>query len=285
MWRQTSRISALLVAAALPAVPGLPGGAAQAPGSRGVVVLATTTSLAETGLLDTLTPRFRRATGWEVRAVAVGSGQALRMGERGDADVVLAHSPAAEEAFVAAGHGTRRRVVASNYFSIVGPSGDPAGARGAATAADALARIAAAGQVFVSRGDSSGTHVRELALWRAAGGRTAWPGYLETGQGMSVTLLVADERRGYALTDLATYGSLRARLGLVPLRSREGALLNVYHVIEVNPAGRPRVNVAGGRAFADFLVSPEVQDLLDRFGRERFGEPLFVPARGREPGP
>jgi tungstate transport system substrate-binding protein len=218
-----------------------------------------------------------------VRAVAVGSGQALRMGERGDADVVLAHSPAAEEAFMAAGHGTRRRVVASNYFTIVGPASDPAGVTSAASAADALARIARRGRVFVSRGDSSGTHQRELALWHAAGGLTRWPGYLETGQGMSTTLLVADERRGYTLTDLSTFATLRTRLGLVALRGSEPALLNVYHVIELNPEGRPRVNTEGAHALADFLVSAEVQDLLDAYGRDRLGAPLFVPARGREP--
>jgi len=199
--------------------------------------------------------------------------------------VVLAHSPAAEAAFMAAGNGIRRRVVATNYFTIVGPPDDPAGVREAASAADALMRIAAHGAVFVSRGDSSGTHARELLLWRTAGGRPSWPGYLETGQGMSVTLLVADERRGYALTDLATYGSLRTRLGLVPLRAEERGLLNVYHVIELNPAGRPRLNGEGAHAFADFLVSEKVQDLLARFGRERFGTPLFIPARGREPAP
>jgi tungstate transport system substrate-binding protein len=280
MWSHRTRISALLAGLSL---AGAPLAAQAPPAGPGAVVLATTTSLAETGLLDTLTVLFRQATGREVRGVAVGSGQALRMGERGDADVVLAHAPASEEAFMAAGHGTRRRVVASNYFTIVGPPADPAGARGAASASEALRRIRALGGVFVSRGDSSGTHARELALWRAAGGLTRWPGYLETGQGMSATLLVAEERRGYALTDLASFGALRDRLDLVPLRLREPALLNVYHIIEVNPAGRPRVNAEGGRAFADFLVSPVVQDLLDAFGRERVGAPLFVPARGREP--
>ena len=280
MWQLPTRISALLVALSAASLPR----ACQAPpASRGVVILATTTSLVETGLLDTLTPLFREAAGWDLRAVAVGSGQALRMGERGDADVVLAHAPAAEEAFMAAGHGARRRIVATNYFTIVGPPADPAGAREAATAAEAMARIAARGRVFVSRGDSSGTHQRELALWRAAGGRPEWPGYLETGQGMSATLLVADERQGYTLTDLATYGALRARLDLAPLRLREPALLNVYHVIEVNPAGRPRVNAEGARAFADFIVSDAVQDLLGEFGRARYGTPLFTPARGREP--
>lgn len=247
------------------------------------VLLATTTSLYDTGLLDTLGPLFQRASGYHLRVIAVGSGQALKMGERGDADVIFAHSPAAEATFMAAGHGTRRQVVATNYFTIVGPPDDPAGVRGAAGAAEALRRIAAASSVFVSRGDSSGTHVRELALWAAAGVRPAFRGYLETGQGQSATLLVADERRGYALSDRSTFGALRRRLDLVPLREREPALLNVYHVIEVNPAGRPRINAAGARAFADFMVSETTQDLLASFGRSRFGEALFVPARGVEP--
>jgi len=252
---------------------------------RGDVVLATTTSLYDTGLLDSLGPLFTRRTGYTLRTVAVGSGQALRMGERGDADVILAHSPAAEAAFMGAGHGRRRVVVASNYFTIAGPSEDPAGVRQAASAAEALGRSARSGAVFVSRGDSSGTHQRELALWRDAGGRPDWPGYLETGQGMSASLLVADERRGYTLTDRATLDALRRRVDLVALRGAEPALLNVYHVIEVNPAGRPRVNAAGARAFADFVSSVEVQDLIASYGLARFGEPLFVPARGREPPP
>ncbi len=274
------RLALLAVTAQCLAAPAL--AAQQVPDARGVL-LATTTSVQETGLLDTLAPLFARATGYRLRAVAVGSGQALRLGERGDADVILAHSPAAEEAFMAAGHGTRRRVVATNHFTVVGPADDPAGVRTATSAADALQRIAAAGAVFVSRGDSSGTHARELALWRAAGGRPVWRGYLEAGQGQSATLLIADERRGYALTDVATYATLRRRLALVPLREREPALLNVYHVIEINPEGRPRVNVAGGRAFADFLLSAEVQDLLATFGTDRLGRPFFAPARGVEP--
>ncbi len=269
-----------VIAACLAAAPAFAAQRADAPGA---VLLATTTSVQETGLLDTLAPLFARATGYRLRAVAVGSGQAMRLAERGDADVVLTHSPAAEAAFMAAGHGLRRRVVATNHFTIVGPADDPAGVAGAADAADALRRIAAAGAVFVSRGDSSGTHARELALWRAAGGRPAWRGYLEAGQGQSATLLIADERRGYALTDVATLANLRARLALVPLRGREAALLNVYAVIEVNPGGRPRLNAAGGRAFADFLLSREVQDLLATFGADRLGRPFFEPARAVEP--
>jgi len=250
---------------------------AQEPASRSVIV-ATTTSLNDTGLLDSIAPLFRRATGFTIRVVAVGSGQALKMGERGDADVIMAHSPAAESTFMAQGHGTRRRAFASNYFTLVGPPDDPAGARSAPDMAEALRRIAASRAIFVSRGDSSGTHVREIGLWRRAGGLTRWPGYLETGQGQAPTMLVADERRGYALTDRSTYGTLRRRVELVPLRDAEPALLNIYSVIELNGARLPRVNARGATAFADFLLSDAVQNLLRTYGQSRFGAPLFLPA-------
>lgn len=259
-----------------------PPAGAQARSGRDVV-LATTTSLNDSGLLDELGPLFERASGYHLRTVAVGSGQALRMGERGDADVVFAHSQAAEEAFMAKGFGARRRVVATNYFTVVGPADDPDHVREAPSAPDALRRIAAAGSIFVSRGDSSGTNARELALWRAAGGRPEWAGYLETGQGQAATLLVANERRGYTLTDRATFGALRRHLDLVALREDEPALLNIYHVIELNPAGRPGINAAGGHAFAEWLMSPATQDLIARFGAERYGAPLFRAARGVEP--
>jgi len=248
------------------------------------VILATTTSLRDTGLLDSLLPIFERETGYRVRAIAVGSGQALKLGERGDADVILAHSPAAEETFMGHGFGTSRLVVAWNWFALAGPPDDPALAATAPSAPEALRRIAAADRAFVSRGDSSGTHMRELALWRQAGGRPSWPGYAETGQGMGATLLVADERRGYTLTDRATLAAFHGRVDLVPLRAEEPALLNVYHVIAVNPQGRPRVNRAGAHAFAQWLVSPRGQDLIASFGGWS-GAPLFVAAHGREPVP
>jgi tungstate transport system substrate-binding protein len=257
--------------------------AAQPKPAQPKMILATTTSLYDTGLLDSIVPLFDRQTGYDVRVVAVGSGEALAMGRRGDADVVFVHSPAAESAFMAAGYGVRRRVVASNYFTIVGPPGDPARVRGAPSAADALRRIAQSGAGFVSRGDSSGTNARELALWRKAGLHPDWPGYIETGQGMAATLLVANQRQAYTLTDRATYGYLKAHLELVPLRERDRDLMNIYHVIELNPAGHVRMNVAGGRAFADFVVSRQMQEYLTHFGVSRFGAPLFIPAWGKEP--
>ena len=247
----------------------------------GDVILATTTSFRDTGLLDSLLPEFERATGYRVRAVAVGSGQALRMGERGDADVLLVHSPSAEEAFMRSGAGTRRRVVAYNFFALVGPVGDPARVAAAPTAAAALQAIGVVRAPFVSRGDSSGTHIRELALWAQGGGRPSWRGYEETGQGMAATLLVADERHAYTLTDRASLAVLARRIDLVDLRPPEPALLNVYHVIEVSAEARPRVSASGARAFAEWITSDPVQDLIDRFGPP--GSRLFVAARGREP--
>jgi tungstate transport system substrate-binding protein len=256
--------------------------AQEAPPNRDLV-LATTTSLQDTGLLDSLLPVFARETGFRVRAVAVGSGQALKLGERGDADVILAHSPAAEAVFVRAGFATRRRVVAWNYLTLVGPRDDPAHAASAPSAVEALRRIAASGSRFASRGDSSGTHMRELSLWQRAGGRPLWPGYIETGQGMAATLLVADERRAYTICDGATLGVFQRRVDLVALRGEEPALINVYHVIEVAPAGHTGLNSEGARAFADWITSPRGQDLLAGFAPA--GVPLFVAARGHEPAP
>ena len=246
---------------------------AQAVSGNPSVVLATTTSLYDTGLLDSIVPRFARRSGYHLRVVAVGSGEALAMGRRGDADVVFVHSPAAESAFMASGYGVRRRVVASNYFTIVGPPSDPAQVRSARDAAQALQRIAGTGAGFVSRGDSSGTNARELALWRKAGLRPTWAGYAETGQGMAATLLVANQRRAYTLTDRATFGLLKSHLDLVALRGRDPDLINIYHVIELNPAGHPRMNVEGGRSFADYVVSPGMQDYLAHFGEAQFGDP------------
>jgi tungstate transport system substrate-binding protein len=282
------RLKLKLILGAVAALVTAPGpGTAEAQESRGArdVILATTTSLQDTGLLDSLLPLFARETGYRVRAIAVGSGQALKLGQRGDADVILAHSPAAESGFMRSGSGVARRVVAWNYFVLAGPRADPAGAAGAPSAAEALRRIAAARLPFVSRGDSSGTHQRELALWREVGGRPQWRGYAETGQGMGPTLLVADERRGYTLSDRATLEAFRERVELVPLRGEEPALLNVYHVIEVNPAGRPRVNAAGAHAFAEWITSARGQDVIAAFHAGGHGAPPFVAARGREPPP
>lgn len=245
--------------------------------SAGDVILATTTSTADTGLLDALAPVFLDATGLTLKPIAVGSGAALEMGERGEADVLLVHSPAAEEAFMAGGYGTERRTVMYNDFVIVGPAEDPAGIADAADANDAMIRIANAQATFVSRGDDSGTHALERRLWEAAGIAPAGDWYTESGSGMGDTLNIAAERGGYTLTDRGTYLSLQDRLGLEVLVEGDPSLLNVYHVILVNPENGRDIDEAAGRALLEFLLLPETQEFIGAFGVDEFGEPLFTP--------
>jgi tungstate transport system substrate-binding protein len=249
------------------------------------VILATTTSTQDSGLLDVLLPAFQKETGYFVKTISVGSGQAMAMGRRGEADVLLVHSPADEQKFVEEGYGINRRLVMHNDFIIVGPAADPAKMKGAKTSKEALKRIAEAGAVFVSRGDNSGTHAKEKGIWKAAGvspDGQKW--YQQTGLGMGETLNVASEKGGYTLTDRATYLALKkARsLALEILVEREPLLLNVYHVIEVNPAKWPKVNAAGAKAFADFVVSPKAQEIIGHFGVDKVGSPLFVPDAGKK---
>lgn len=249
---------------------------APAEGQRPAVLLATTTSTQDTGLLDLLVPRFEARSGYSVKTVAVGTGEALAMGRRGEADVLLVHAPAAEERFMAEGHGARRLAVMHNDFVLVGPPGDPAGIRGLPAAA-AFKALAKARAVFVSRGDQSGTHKKEEALWRGAGVSAAGRWYLESGTGMGETLLIAYSKRAYTLADRGTFLALRARMDLVVLLEGDPVLKNPYHVIEVNPARHPKVRAEGARRFADFLVAPETQRLIATFGVERYGQPLFHP--------
>lgn len=241
------------------------------------VILATTTSTQDSGLLDVLVPAFEKETGYSVKTIAVGSGQALRLGEQGEADVILAHSPQAEEDFVAAGNGIERQPVMHNDFVIVGPREDPAGIAGSASAADALKRIAQSGAIFLSRGDQSGTNARELALWKQAGVQPSGSWYQETGQGMGATLTIAEEKRSYTLSDRGTYLSQRHNLHLSILVQGDPGLFNIYHVMIVNPEKHSTVNVDGARAFADFITSAQTQELIRGFGIDQFGEPLFVP--------
>ncbi len=249
----------------------------------GVVLLATTTSTRDAGLLDSLLPIFERQSGYRVTVIAVGSGQALAMGRRGDADVVLAHAPEAERPLADSGYLLNRRLVMHNDFLFVGPAEDPAALRGLSDAVAAMRRIGErhVGGGFVSRGDQSGTHLKELALWRRAGIVPAGAWYVESGQGMAATLQMADQKRAYTLTDRATYLAWRDKLQLVPLVEGDSLLFNVYHVMEVNPKNAPRVNTAGGRALADFFVSPQAQALIGAYGRSRFGQSLFVPDAGK----
>jgi tungstate transport system substrate-binding protein len=262
------------------AAPATPMTAIPAP-ARAEVLLATTTSTQDSGLLDVLVPDFAARTGYRVKTVAVGSGQALKMGEQGNADVLLVHSPAAEQAFMQTGAGLDRRLVMHNDFVLVGPPGDPARVAGRPAVA-ALQAIAAAGAPFVSRGDNSGTHALELALWRQAGiapGGQPW--YIEAGQGMGATLSIAGEKDAYTLADRATYLAFRARIPSRILVEKDPALLNIYHVIRVNPQRWPQVNAAGAVAFADYLLSPAGQQLIGSFGVDQYGQALFVPDAGK----
>lgn len=247
------------------------------------VILATTTSTQDSGLLDVLVPLFEKESGIQVKSISVGSGQAMKMGEKGEADVLLVHSPAAETKFMAEGFGISRRLVMHNDFVVVGPPADPAKIKGA-SAADALKRIAQSGALFISRGDNSGTHAKEKGLWKGAAINPEgekW--YQQTGLGMGQTLNVAAEKKCYTLTDRATYLSLKKGLNLEILVEGDGKLLNIYHVIELNAQKWPKVNAKGGKAFADFMVAKKTQELIGRFGVEKFGAPLFFSDAGKKP--
>ncbi len=258
-------------------------GGTPAPAQEKTVILATTTSTQDSGLLDVLIPIFEKKTGYFVKTIAVGSGQAMAMGQKGEADVLLVHSPAAEEKFVAEGFGINRRLIMHNDFIIVGPSDDPAKIKGLKLASEAFKKIASANALFLSRSDKSGTHSKEMDIWKASGIKPEgekW--YQQTGLGMGQTLNVAAEKKGYTLADRGTYLALKKNLGLDILVEGDAILLNIYHVIEVNPAKWPKVNVPGGKAFADFMVSNETQGIIKTFGVDKFGSPLFFPDVGKK---
>ena len=273
------------VAILLASIAGLCSGPAlaadEAPSGR--LLLATTTSVRDSGLFEELLPLYRERTGITVRLVSVGSGAALRMGADGNADTLVTHAPDGEKALVREGVLIDRRPFMENYFVIAGPPNDPAGVRDAPSAVDALQRIAAVKARFVSRGDDSGTHRREVALFKAADldPDVRWEGLVRTGSGMGLSLQVAGERRAYVLSDLGTFRAFSDRVGLVALSHSEPALRNVYSVMRPNPGRFPPegVRVDGAKRFADFLLSPEVQELIGNFGRDASEEPLFVPLR------
>ena len=247
------------------------------------IILATTTSTQDSGLLDVLLPIFEKKTGYFVKTIAVGSGQAMAMGQKGEADVLLVHSPDAEKKFIAEGYGVNRRLVMHNDFIIVGPKTDPAGIKGSKSSIEAFRKIAAANAVFMSRGDNSGTHAKEKAIWKAAGiNPEGQKWYQQTGLGMGQTLNVAAEKKTYTLTDRGTYLALKKNLGLDILAEGDAVLLNIYHVIEVNPAKWPKVNSAGAKAFSDFTVSGQTQDIIRKFGVDKYGSPLFFPDAGKK---
>jgi tungstate transport system substrate-binding protein len=273
MRRRRSFSSLLVVAVALAAAPAGAGERAAAPPR---LRLATTTSTENSGLLAELVPAFEARCGCAVDVIAVGTGKALKLGERGDVDVVLVHARALEDRFVAEGHGIERRDVMYNDFVVVGPTGDPAQVNAARDAADAFRRIARSGSGFVSRGDESGTHEKERALWQAAGVTPAGEWYREAGQGMSEVIAMAAERRAYTLSDRATYAAQRSRNGMAILFRGDKTLFNPYGVIVVNPARHASVDVARARAFSEFLTGPEGRALIASF--RVGGEQLFFPS-------
>jgi tungstate transport system substrate-binding protein len=247
------------------------------------IILATTTSTQDSGLLDVLIPSFAKKTGYFVKTIALGSGQSMAMGQRGEADVLLVHSPDAEKKIVAEGYGINRRIVMHNDYIIAGPKEDRAKIKGIKLASEAFKKLALANALFLSRGDNSGTHAKEKSIWKTAGinpEEGKW--YQQTGLGMGQTLNVAAEKKGYTLADRGTYLALKKNLGLDILVEGDALLLNIYHVIEVNPNKWPKVNAAGAKTFSEFMVSKEAQEVIKNFGVEKFGSPLFFPDAGKK---
>jgi tungstate transport system substrate-binding protein len=245
------------------------------------VILSTTTSTQDSGLLDLLVPLFEKKTGYSVKTLAIGTGQALALAARGEADVALVHAPSLEKKYVADGKLLNRRLVMVNDFIIIGPAPDPAKIKSTKSSVEAFKLIFSSQSRFISRGDNSGTHNLEKSLWKQAGiePRGAW--YIESGQGMGATLGIANDRNGHTITDRATYLAFQKRLALAILLEGDKPLLNIYSVMEVNPANGPRINTAGGKAFADFMVAPETQAVIKSFGLEKYRQPLFVPVAGK----
>jgi len=252
-------------------------------GGGNEVILATTTSTYDSGLLDTLVPIFEEETDYGVKIIAVGTGQALAMGERGDADVLLVHAPSAELELVESGAAINRQLVMHNDFIIVGPESDPAGIEGMTLAADAFATIYDNEATFISRGDDSGTHKKEKAIWEDAGldpeGKS-W--YEQSGQGMGATLQIANQKGAYILSDRGTYLAQSENLELVVLVEGDPVFFNVYHVMQVNPDKFSKVNGPGGAAFVEFMISEEAQNIIRDFGVDKFGQPLFIPDAGKD---
>jgi tungstate transport system substrate-binding protein len=242
------------------------------------LIIATTTSTQDSGLLDVLLPSFESEFGADTDVVAVGTGQALKLGEDCNADVVLVHARAREDEFMTAGFGSRREDVMFNDFVIAGPASDPAGVGGTTDAAAALAAIAAAQTPFVSRGDESGTHTKELAIWKAAGVEPSGDWYISSGQGMGAVLNMANEQQAYTLSDRATYlARSKEGLELDVLVEGDSVLFNPYGVIAVDPQHCPNVNAALGEQFVNWIISVPVQEQIGAFGVEEFGQPLFTP--------
>lgn len=276
----------VLLTACTPSTPSAAPGPTAIPrsGNDKDLILATTTSTQDSGLLDVLVPLFQQQSGYTVKTVAVGTGAALALGARGEADVVLVHAPASEVLWMQQGNGTERLLVMHNDFLIVGPDNDPAHIKGDTSALSAMEKIAEAKASFVSRGDNSGTQQLELGLWQKASidpKGQSW--YIESGTGMGQTLIIADQKQAYTISDRATWLAYTGKVQLPIMVEKDPALLNVYHVMPVNPARFPNlpINASGGQAFADFMVAPATQQVIGSFGRDKYGQPLFVPDAGK----
>jgi tungstate transport system substrate-binding protein len=253
------------------------------------IIMASTTSTRDSGLMDVLIPIFEQQTGYTVKPIYVGSGAAMAMGQQGNADVLLVHSPTAEAKFMDDGYGVNRQLVMHNDFVIVGPPSDPAGIRGMTSAVDALTKIADAKIDFYSRGDNSGTDALEKSLWEKIGievqdnstDNPSW--YIEggTGTGMLDLLRIASEKEGYTITDRATYLANHDVLSLDILVQGDPVLLNIYHVIDVNPEKFTNVNAQGAQAFSDFMTSPATQAIISEYGTDKYGQPLFFADAGK----
>jgi tungstate transport system substrate-binding protein len=249
--------------------------------SNNQIILATTTSTQDSGLLDFLLPDFQAQSGYLVKTIAVGTGKALKMAEDGNADVLLVHAPTAEKELVEKGYGIERQLIMHNDFVITGPPDDPAGISGLTSATEALMKIMESNSVFISRGDDSGTHKKESAFWNDLGEVPEGDWYLESGQGMVSTLRIASEKGGYTLSDRATFLANQELIDSKIHVEGDSRLLNVYHVIVVNPAKWPGVNHTGAQDFAAFLLSAGTQAKIGSFGIDRFGQPLFTPDAGK----
>ncbi|MDQ7779486.1 MAG: substrate-binding domain-containing protein [Planctomycetota bacterium] len=247
------------------------------PKTAETIILATTTSVNDTGLLDVLLAEFTKKTGIQVKPIAVGSGEAMKMGERGDADLLLVHSPRAEQELIDKGFGLNRTPFMRNYFLVAGPADDPAKIAEATEAREAFKKIVDAKAMFVSRSDNSGTHKKELELWKAAGLEpkgAEW--YIEAGTGMAETLRIANEKDGYVLADSATYASQKDKLQLAVLYKGAKALDNIYSVLRLNPAKFPKMKTAASSKLADYILSDEGRMIIADFGKDKYGEPLFM---------
>lgn len=245
------------------------------------LILATTTSTQDSGLLDVLKPMFEQKTGYNLKIISVGSGAAMEMGKKGEADVLLVHSPAAEKALVDEGVGINYQLVMHNDFIVVGPAEDPAAIKGS-DSGEAFKKIADKKATFVSRGDNSGTHTKELSIWKAVGITPEGSWYLQSGTGMGATLNIANEKQAYTLADRATYLAQKSNFKLEVLSEGDKNLLNIYHVMQVNPEKFSKVNKDGAKAFVDFMVSDDAQKAIGEFGKDKYGEALFTPDAGKQ---